>query len=541
MRALQTLLATKLPLLCSLAILIGSAAAAPRAQAALTATASEDFELVPWVNNVANVTDVAFLPDGRAVLTLRAGEIRIRRANGTIKRDAASISVNSSHPEQGLLGVVALRSWREKSDGSEAQRTVFFYASSGQSTSDRHQVLRGVVQADDTITIDTANPIIETGLKGPANHNGGGLIVYKNQLYIGVGDTGANATPPRNKFSTCLNNTAGSILRVNLDGSTPNDNPLVGINAVTGCDSVDGNLVMRPPDTRLFAWGLRNPWRFWIDPMTDKLWIGDVGEGAKEEISIGDKGDHFGYPFEEGSRAYNQPWNNNACQGVTPASACVKPTYDYDNEGRSGSNCVIGGLIPNEDGRLCGWPEGMSNRYFFGDHGSGILWTLGVSADRLSTEGEAEVFATDISRITSFRMGFDDALYLVRHGASAISRITPKGRDAALCARMADMNTGGNSGSAGNSGGGTGGTRSTGGTSGNTPGGGPGGQTGQAGTTPGKSSGGSTGSDSSPQSADSKTKSDGCGCSVERGFSVSGLGLMALVAGLLLWRRKRRV
>ena len=59
--------------------------------------------------------------------------------------------------------------------------------------------------------------------------------MHKGQLYIGVGDTGANATPPVNKYGACLNKPNAKILRVNLDGTIPTDNPLVDLAMVTGC------------------------------------------------------------------------------------------------------------------------------------------------------------------------------------------------------------------------------------------------------------------------------------------------------------------
>jgi GTP-binding protein len=86
------------------------------------------------------------------------------------------------------------------------------------------------------------------GLEGPANHDGGGLVIHKGQLYIGVGDTGANATPPSNKYAACLNKANGKILRVNLDGTTPADNPLATLETATGCATVNAPFTMAPPD-----------------------------------------------------------------------------------------------------------------------------------------------------------------------------------------------------------------------------------------------------------------------------------------------------
>src|SRR5262249_54730793 len=153
---------------------------------------------------------------------------------------------------------------------------------------DKNRVYKAVLNADDMLTVDLARPIVGAsrglgpGLWGPANHDGGGLIIYQNQLYVGVGDTGHNTSPPTNKYASCLNVGNGKILRVNLDGSIPDDNPLANVTTdVTACDVGGTNVVggvweTAPPDRRIYAWGLRNPWRFWIDPHTGLMWIGDV-------------------------------------------------------------------------------------------------------------------------------------------------------------------------------------------------------------------------------------------------------------------------
>src|SRR6185503_3053076 len=250
--------------------------------------------------------------------------------------------------EKGLLGVVA-------HPDVASNNTFFFYVSNGSDSNDKHRVYRGVLAANDTLTIDMANPVIAEaagngpGLRGPANHDGGGLFIHDGQLYVGVGDTGANATPPTNKYSSCLNLGNGKILRVNLDGSVPMDNPLVGETMVTSCTSTGGAWATAAPDTRVFAWGFRNPWRFWIDPHTDLMWIGDVGEVTREEISVGTGNQHYGYPFNEGTTMYGQLAGKDCTTGFVPARECTPPVHDYGHS--AGANCVIGGIIPEG----CGW------------------------------------------------------------------------------------------------------------------------------------------------------------------------------------------
>jgi hypothetical protein len=255
------------------------------------------------------------------------------------------------------------------------------------------------------------------------------MNIYNNQLYIGVGDTGANATPPTNKFGSCLNQANGKILRINLDGSIPNDNPLYNVATVTSCTSTGSAFGTAAPDKRIWAWGLRNPFRFWIDPsgtQAGTMWIGDVGEVTREEISVGKGNQHYGYPFQEGTTDWGPGLLANECMGMTPARTCTPPVYDYPHS--NGNNCVIGGLIPSG----CGWNDPWKSRYIFGDHGSGNIWTLDVNGGRTGVVAASLASFGNMGGPASFRMGADNALYIVEVDGGSVERITPKGQ-AALC------------------------------------------------------------------------------------------------------------
>ena len=442
-------------------VVTATAGGSARAQGLAAGDPEMKFEMTVFVRALTNVTDIAFLGDGRAVITMKGGEVVVRQANGMLRRAAAMFTLTANNSEQGLLGVVAHPAFA-------TNKTVYFYASMGD-PANKHKVIKGVVADDGAITLDTMNPVLGMGLEGPANHNGGGLIIHNNQLYISTGDTGANATPPSNKYASCLNKPNGKILRINLDGTVPADNPLRGMTGVTGCDSVRADFGMRMPDERIYAWGTRNAYRFWIDPMTGLLWIGDVGEGTKEEISVGTKGTHFGYPFHEGTVAYMQPWNM-GCMGMVPATACTPAAFDY-NTTRGGPNCVIGGLIP--DG--CGWPADYKTKYVFGDHGSGNVWTLDVTPDRRGVVANSRKDFGMVNGVSSFRMGDDHSLYIVAHDSGLIAKVTPRNRPPECAsAAPADGGAAGAGGGGGRGGGGGGGGGGAGGATGGRDGGGAG-------------------------------------------------------------------
>jgi MYXO-CTERM domain-containing protein len=511
----------------ALAAFGGSNVASAQLAAQFADAVTVDTEYVTGANSA---TDIAFSADGRAVVTLKGGTIVVRRANGTKNMVTGQFGTVDTASEKGLLGVVA--------DPDVATNdTFYFYVSNGTSNDDKHRVFKGVLSATDTFTIDLDNPVIAAdngdgpGLRGPANHDGGGLFIHERQLYIGVGDTGANATPPTNKFSSCLNLGNGKILRVGLDGSVPADNPLVNEAMVTSCTSTGGMWGTAAPDKRVFAWGFRNPWRFWIDPHTDLLWIGDVGEVTREEISVGRGNQHYGYPFNEGTTEYGELAGKECTTGFSPARECTPPVYDYGHTG--GANCVTGGLIPEG----CGWTNAFDGKlyYLFADHGANWVRALEVKADRSGIASTTAVdFGTFGNGPASFRQGPDGAFYLVHDGAGAVYRFSPTAASGPDCTGgTGGGGAGGSSGSGagspnggGPSGGGTGGT----------------GMSGSAGNAVTGGASGSAGASSGDDDGDGDSKDDdGCGCRVAgRSAGPFALALLGVVAAVALGRRRKR-
>jgi glucose/arabinose dehydrogenase len=381
--------------------------------------AMQSLELSTFVSDVGEVTDLTFLTDGRAVIVRKSGEIAVAMPDGSIaNREAGRIDVDTGS-EKGLLGVV-----RDEDD------TLYFYASTGEDAADKHKVYRGAVEPDGAVSVDLSRSIVGSGLRGPANHDGGGLVIHRGQLYVSVGDTGHNASPPQNRLGSCLNSPNAKILRVGLDGSIPDDNPLVGMAAVTGCASHDADYAMLAPDPRIYTWGLRNPWRFWIDPETDLLWIGDVGEITQEEITVGGKGAHHGWPFFEGAVSHGALGGVDGCAQVAPSTPCTPPQHAY---GRSDGSSVTGGLIPPKG---CGWGA-YEERYFFGDYGNGQVWTMEALPDRSGLLPDTRSELATVPGNVSFRMGPDGAMYIASYTTGVVQRLAPKSVPAAC--RGADL------------------------------------------------------------------------------------------------------
>lgn len=570
---------------------------APSARAALTLSgdANTDLKVEVLASGLSQPTDMAELPDGRVVITQRLGDVVVVDKNGD-QIESGNIKVYPEFGEQGLLGVVA-------DPDFATNHFLYFYASAGTTSEDpvnKHKVYK-ITLGDDGMLDSARNAIIDKGLRasrssvdgGASNHNGGGMVIYKGYLYVSVGDTGHNKTPPNNELGTCLNWPNGKIIRVKLDGTIPDDNPLSSETMVTGCDDWNTATKLVAPDKRIFAWGFRNPYRFWIDPQTSRLWVGDVGETTKEEFSVGSpiddggpgsKGEHYGWPFAEGTTKYTQSFPASSCMDVSPARDCVAPSYDYSHS--QGNNCIIGGLIP--DG--CSWAAPWTGRYLFGDNGSGNIWMADANADRSNiTSGSVKDFGKG-QGVGSFRMGASGVLYIAEVSGGVVDKVTPKSYDPTMCQSgtggAGGMGAGGaaTAGSAGMSGGidggGTGNTSSgdggtgmvsgsgpmNGGSGGRTGGGGAGNggtSTGMGGTSPamggtsptmgGTSNGGTggtstagtgtstAGTSTAPPPSDGDDKG-GCGCRVGgESRSSSWLALTGLVGLLSLRRRRGRV
>jgi hypothetical protein len=185
-----------------------------------------------------------------------------------------------------------------------------------------------------------------------SNHNGGMLFFgLDGYLYIGMGD-GGSAGDPGNRAQN-VDSLLGKILRINSDTTIGPQN--YGIPPTNPFASGGG----RP---EIFAWGLRNPWRFSQDPVSGAIWCGDVGQGSWEEIDIIENGRNYGWRCYEGNATYN----TTGCGSISLYSFPVK-VY-----GHTGGRCSITGGYVYRGARR---PE-LTGRYIYGDYCSREIWRL---------------------------------------------------------------------------------------------------------------------------------------------------------------------
>jgi glucose/arabinose dehydrogenase len=256
-------------------------------------------------------------------------------------------------------------------------------------------------------------PIEVLGYNQPQeNHNGGWLGFSPNDGYLyimagdggGGNDTGTGHTSGTGNAQDITSNLLGKVLRIDVDGTNgstgnygnPADNPFVG---ETG-------------DDEIWAYGLRNPWRASFDRQTGDLWIGDVGQSAREEIDFqpadSDGGENYGWRILEGSI------QNPAYPTATPPANAVPPIYDYARgTGDFQGFAVAGGYSYRGPD-----PE-LQGLYFFADSGSSNIWTLdrtpSVTVDNI--ESDIPPNTGTLNGIVSFAEDAIGNLYVVNIGS----------------------------------------------------------------------------------------------------------------------------
>ena len=240
-----------------------------------------------------------------------------------------------------------------------------------------------------------------------SNHNGGHIAFGPDgNLYIGFGDGGSGGDPLNRAQET--RNLLGAMLRIDVDSGTPYaippDNPFAGNPA---CPADPDVLIAECPE--IFAYGLRNPWRFSFDAATGDLWAGDVGQGALEEIDRIENGGNYGWDCREGTMAFSSP-----APSCAAATGLIDPVHTYP---RSDGVSVTGGYVY----RGSAIPA-LVGSYLFADYGSGRLWRL--VADGAGGLTDELLLETGLN-VASFGQGLDGELRLVDIVGGGLYRIAP--------------------------------------------------------------------------------------------------------------------
>jgi glucose/arabinose dehydrogenase len=295
--------------------------------------------------------------------------------------------IDSSGGERGLLGLAFAPDY--------ATSGRFFVAHTAPGP--KVTIARYRVSADpDRADPDSRAPVLE--MKDPAGNHNGGMLAFGPDgfLYHGTGDGGSAGDPWNHAQDT--DSLLGKILRLDVRAepyAIPPDNPFARGGGAP----------------EVWAYGLRNPWRFSFDRATGELWIGDVGQNAWEEVNVENPkqggGRNYGWKTMEGLHCFSPR------TGCDPAGLEL-PVHEYGHD----SGCsVTGGYVYR--GKAI---PALAGRYLFSDYCRGTIWSIARGAD-----GRAAVETLFESRVQVSSFGEDEAgeLYLCDHGNGAVFRIAP--------------------------------------------------------------------------------------------------------------------
>lgn len=322
---------------------------------------SQDIYTILFADGFSNPVEMQNVGDDRLFIVEKRGVIEILQLDGTTNPtpflDIQNIVLTpgGNYDERGLLGLAFHPDYINNG---------YFYVNYIDNSGNT-QISRFSVSTSDPSIADPDSEFQILEVEQPyINHNGGCLrFGPEGYLYIGLGD-GGSAGDPENR-SQNLQTLLGKMLRIDIDnteGSTnyavPSNNPFVG----------DPNAL-----DEIWSYGLRNPWRFSFDSETDELWIGDVGQGSKEEIdraAAGVSGQNYGWRCYEGTQEYNT-------SGCPNQSELTFPVAEYSH---SGGNCsVTGGYVYR--GEIY---ENFLGIYFYADFCSGEIGTIDQSNNQIN-------------------------------------------------------------------------------------------------------------------------------------------------------------
>lgn len=288
-----------------------------------------------------------------------------------------SSKISTAGGEMGLLGLAF---------HPDFEQTGYFFV---HYTTDFGSVIARFKADQETLEVELDTETILLTFPQPyANHNGGQLAFGPDgYLYIGVGDGGGSGDPDGNAQD--LTELYGKVLRIDVDQT--DDGKSYGIPA-------DNPFVENKKNYReeIYAYGLRNPWRFSFDAETERLWLADVGQNKLEEINWIEKGQNYGWNIKEGTSDFNP-------SGSSDFSELIHPVLEYPHsEGKS----VTGGYVYYGQEH----PE-LKASYIYGDFISGKIWGLSET-EEMSGVKNTELADTDLM-ISSFGVTQDGEIMIV--------------------------------------------------------------------------------------------------------------------------------
>jgi len=353
--------------------------------AAATVGTTATIALVSLASGLNSALTVVHAGDGsgRLFIVLQGGQIMVFDGTNVLPRPFLDISaLVSCCDERGLLGLAFHPSYATNG---------FFYVNYTNRRGDTVVARFSVSRTNRNVANPLSLSVLLRVNQPFPNHNGGQLQFGPDGfLYIGLGDGGSGGDPLNNAQS--LDTLLGKILRIDVNGAAPYavpaSNPFVG---------VPGAL------PEIWAYGLRNPWRFTFDRLSGDLFIGDVGQAEWEEIDFQPAasagGENYGWRVMEASHCFNPP---TGCD----QDGLVLPILEYNHD----LGCAVIGGYRYRGGQV----PGIIGRYLYADFCSGTIWS--ASPGQGGAWASSALLETGFM-ISSFGEGPDGELYVLSYGS----------------------------------------------------------------------------------------------------------------------------
>lgn len=336
------------------------------------------------VTGLVNPTDFVFLPDGRILILEKWGRVLVAGPSGGATTVALDINGSvDDGSEKGLLGICL-------HPGFATNGYVFLYYTTNVP---KNRISRFTLTGS-TISAASEVVILDNISAQNGNHNGGTILIGPDgKLWAAPGESGTGGAKAQNRDPYPYEGAfSGKVLRMELDGSPAAGNPYIG-------DATK--------EQRIWAYGLRNPFRFSFRPSNSKIYIGDVGQITLEEIDVGVPGGNFGWPYMEGT--IQQPSGPGPCPMTT---TCIPPVFDYP---RSVGSTITGGVFVTGNA----YPT-LQGKYVFGDSGQSWIKYLefDVNDGLVGGSNALQNLATSAGAPVAFHQGPDGNLYYAAYAGS---------------------------------------------------------------------------------------------------------------------------
>ncbi len=336
-------------------------------------------------SGLSNPWAIAFLPDGRMLVTERPGRLRILTRDGKLSQPVSNLPRVFASGQGGLLDVAPDRAFAQN-------RVVYFCFAEPMSGGARTSLARATLDAGETPRLENVKVVFQQdGPPSGGRHFGCRIVQMPDDtLFLTTGDHGSESKEAQN-----LANHIGKVIRIRPDGSVPPDNPFVGKQGA------------RP---EIWSYGHRNAQGAARHPVTGKLWLNEHGPRGGDEINIPEAGRNYGWPVI----GYGVEYSGARIHESTHRQGMEQPIYQWTPViAPSGMAFYTGTLFPQWKGNV-----------FIGGLSTRILVRLELDGEKVTKE---ERLLGEIGeRIRDVRMGPDGALWLATDSSNGrVLRLTP--------------------------------------------------------------------------------------------------------------------